>query len=452
MNQRQLNILVISSYPPSRSAGLVQDNITALKEDGNIVDFFTLYSFHGQKKNQYAIYPEPLFDKLKRVMHKYPLLKKLKKIVRLFLASPEEKTMSNIDIGGYRIPHFDENAPIVNNDTLSRHLPEKDYDFVIVYIFERMITTISLMEIYGKYKVPILISCMDMMHFTGGCYFFGTCERYKIGCGKCPIIGGNDENDQTHINYLIKKDVFSKIDYAIMCNLYQKQFALACNLYDPKRIYLKNILIDENVFVPQDEFKMRKYFKIPSEKRFVIYARYEKGMGRAKGYDHMTNILNICYDKMTEQERRDSIFVMAGSVDDDYAATIRMDTQFLGFLPLDRFVKSYPAASVFISTSVDDAGPSMVNQSMMCGTPVVTFSIGTALQVTQEGVNGYMVANFDDEAFADRILQIARMRTDDFGVMRKATRASALSMNSRKANAKRLIEIYEETRKLKRGQ
>jgi glycosyltransferase involved in cell wall biosynthesis len=215
---------------------------------------------------------------------------------------------------------------------------------------------------------------------------------------------------------------------------------------------LKNILIDENVFVPQDEIKMRKYFKIPSEKRFVIYARYEKGMGRAKGYDHMTNILNKCYDKMTEQERRESIFVMAGSVDDDYAATIRMDTQFLGFLPLDRFVKSYPAASVFISTSVDDAGPSMVNQSMMCGTPVVTFSIGTALQVTQEGVNGYMVANFDDEAFADRILQIARMRTDDFCVMRKATRASALSMNSRRANAKRLIEIYEETRKLKREQ
>ena len=45
------NILVISSYPPSRSGGIVQDNMDALLEAGHKVDFFTLYSFEGQKEN-----------------------------------------------------------------------------------------------------------------------------------------------------------------------------------------------------------------------------------------------------------------------------------------------------------------------------------------------------------------------------------------------------------------
>lgn len=448
MSEKKYKILVISSYPPSRSAGLVQDNITALEEDGHIVDYFTMYSFPGQKSNQYSICNEPVFDKLKRLMQKYPILKKFKKTVRFFLKSPEEKTMTNIDIDGYRIPHLDENKPIVDNDTLLKKLPNKSYDFAIVYILERMITTVSLKQIYKKYRCPILIACMDNVHFTGGCYFFGKCERYQIGCGKCPVLKSEDENDQTHVNYLTKKKVFSEIEYAIMCNQYQKQFALKCNLFDPMRIFTKHILIDENVFVPKDETEVRRYFKIPETKKKVIYARYEKGMGRAKGYDHMANIINLCYDKMMPSERDESIFVMVGSPDEQYARQIKMDTFFLGYLDLPKLVKSYSVASVFISTSIDDAGPSMVNQSMMCGTPVVTFSIGTALQVTQEGVNGYMVENFNDEMFADRILQINRLSNKDHSAMKDSTRASALLMNSRKANAHRLIEIYREVLKM----
>ena len=204
-------ILIISSYPPSRSGGLAQDNISALESEGHKVDFFTLYSFPGQKNNHYCITSEPFFEKLRRVMQRYPFLKKIRKIVRLFLKSPEEKTMSNIDNDGYRIPHFDERVPIIDNDTLFKHLPDNKYDFIIIYVIERMMTSTSFLSIYEKYKAPLFITCMDMIHFTGGCYFFGNCRRFENECGLCQILKSNDRNDQTHINYLTKKEVFSKI-------------------------------------------------------------------------------------------------------------------------------------------------------------------------------------------------------------------------------------------------
>ena len=90
----------------------------------------------------------------------------------------------------------------------------------------------------------------------------------------------------------------------------------------------------------------------------------------------------------------------------------------------------------------------MVNQSMMCGTPVVTFSIGTALEVTRKGENGYMAENFKDNDFVENIFKISRLTADDFTKIRKTTRNSALEINSKHANAERIIQIYQETVKL----
>jgi glycosyltransferase involved in cell wall biosynthesis len=440
-------ILVISSYPPSRSGGIAQDNMDALLEAGHKVDFFTLYAFSGQKENQYSILPEPFTDRLLRLKKKYPFLSIFQSLAKIIFRTPEKK-MSFVENNGYRIPHFDETKPPVDDTTLSSALPNNKYDFIQVFATERMLTTLSFVTIYKKYQVPLLITCMDMLHFTGGCYFFGNCERYSVGCGKCLVLDSDDENDQTHTNFLCKKNVYQKIQYAILCNLHQKKFALNCKLFNPDNIFTNSIIIDEDKFKPNDETICRKHLGIPPNKKFVILSRYQKGLGRSKGYDHLVNIINTYAANATRQELDSSVLVLIGSKDEQFARQFKIDTLCLGTLDLDNLIKSYSAASVFISTSIDDAGPSMVNQSMMCGTPVVTFSIGTALEVTREGENGYMAENFNDNDFVDKIFKISRLSKDEFTKMRKATRDSALDMNSKHANAERIIQIYQETVKL----
>ena len=441
------NILIVSAYPPSRSAGLAQDMMTGLEKEGHNVDFFTMYAFKGQKENQYCIYPEPVTDKLKRIKQMFPFLQKFKKVVKVFFKTPEDK-MTSVENHGYRIPHYNEAEPPVDDETLRRFLPDKKYDFIMTYVTERMITTPSFVTIYEKYKAPLLIVCMDMLHFTGGCYFFGDCRRFMQGCGKCLVLDSDDENDQTHKNYLIKASVYPKIEYALLCNTYMKQFGDKCGLFPPDKIFTFGTLIDEEIFKPGDSEECRKYFGISNCKKFVILARYVPGMDRAKGYGHMIDIINILYDMLSVEERKDCLLVLIGSEDDGISKKMKLDTVCLGYMNLQDLVKSYNASSVFISTSIDDAGPSMVNQSMMCGTPVVTFSIGTALDVTREGINGYSANNFDDEDFANKILEIYRMENNDYLQMRKATRESAIEMTSKSVIAKRVIDIYEATKEI----
>ena len=444
---KKYNILVISSYPPSRSGGIAQDNMDALLEVGHKVDFFTLFAFAGQKENQYSILPEPKTDKLKRIKQKFPFLTIFRSLAKKIFRTPEEK-MSFVENHGYRIPHLDETKPPVDDAALKLFLPNNKYDFIQIFATERMLTTLSFVTIHKKYKVPLLITCMDMLHFTGGCYFFGDCDRYSVGCGKCLVLDSDDENDQTHINYMLKKNIYPEIQYAILCNNYQKKFALKCGLFNPENIFTNSIIIDEDKFIPNDETISREHFRIPSDKKFVILSRYEKGLGRSKGYDHLVNIINAYSAKATKAELDSSILVLIGTKDEQFTSQFKMDTLSLGRLDLNNLIKSYSAASVFISTSIDDAGPSMVNQSMMCGTPVVTFSIGTALEVTREGENGYMSENFNDNDFVDKIFKISRLSKDEFIKMRKATRDSALDMNSKHANSERIIQIYQETVKL----
>lgn len=444
------DILVISSYPPSRSAGLVQDVISALEAESHNVDFFTLFSFPGQKSNQYNVYREPLLDKLMYWKEKFPIMSILRPVRKLFFRFGWQKSlmkdnhMETVENNGWRIPHINEANPPLDVDILLDKLPNKQYDFILMYITERMLTAPSYVAIYDKYKVPILFGCLDMIHFTGGCYFFGDCKRFMEGCGKCPALGSDDENDQTHLNYLLKKDVFSKIQYAITCNGYQKQFALQCGLFDSRRIFNFLILIDEEKFVPNDMNMCRKRFRLPAHKKFIILARYDgAGLYRAKGYENLVNIINIYSRKVSKEMKEDSLLVLIGKKDVQFESRFELDTINLGWQSLDNLIQIYSAANVFISTSIDDAGPSMVNQSMMCARPVVTFSIGTALEVTRNGINGYMIPNYDDEAFSDAIIKIANMSKENYLEMCSNTRKIAIELTSRAAKVKSIISTFE---------
>lgn len=439
---KSYRVLNISAYPPSRSGGLVKDSMNALKSAGHDVDFFTLFAFRGQEKNHYNVYPEPLTDKLLRLRKLFPFLNVFHAVAKLVLKSPEEK-MTSVENHGFRIPHLSESEPPVDNELLLESLPKKSYDFVQVFITERMLTAKSFLAIYEKYKVPILILCLDMLHFTGGCYFFGECNRYKVGCGKCLVLNSEEEKDQTYLNFLYKKSIYPRIEYAILCNQHQRAFALESNLFNEKNIYNQSIIIDEDKFIPMDGDESRKYFKVPQKKKFIVLARYEKGLTRAKGYDHLVEIMNAFTKLSHPLAVESSLLILIGSEDKEFTRRINMDTLSLGRLDLEELVKIYSASSVFISTSVDDVGPSMVNQSLMCGTPVVTFTIGTALEVTEDGVNGFKAENFNSCDFANKLLLLSQMSTKELAIMKQNARLSALKFNSKHSNARRIIEVYE---------
>lgn len=436
-------ILILSSYPPERSAGLAQDYINAFKKEGHKVDFLTLYDYPGRGEKEYCVFPEHLSTRVRRWANKFPILRILRPIKNILIKSPlDGKSVMN---KGLYIPNMDEKNPPVGINRVTQAIPNHKYDFVYVIFMQRMLTTATLLAIYEKLHVPIFIAGVDMASFTGGCFYFGECTRYTQKCGKCLILNSDDENDQTRKNFEYKQEVYKKIQCAYFCNSYQKKFVDKSGIFSHTIVQTRSVLLDENKFFPLDMEESRKHFSIPTQKRFIIFSRFAgQKFTRAKGYDHLVTIINKFVDRLDAYSSQECLLVLAGTKDTEYESLFNMDVMNVGSLDLNELIRMYSASSVFISTSIDDAGPSMVNQSMMCGTPVVAFSIGTALDVIRNGVSGYMAENYNDDDFADGIYNIYTLKNIDYINLRETTRNEALKHNTSKVIIKRITDVYEQ--------
>ena len=61
-------------------------------------------------------------------------------------------------------------------------------------------------------------------------------------------------------------------------------------------------------------------------------------------------------------------------------------------------------SDVFLSPSIQDAGPMMLNQALMCGTPAVAFNIGVAYDIINDKT-GYLAKYRDSEDFCKGIIK-----------------------------------------------
>ena len=51
-------------------------------------------------------------------------------------------------------------------------------------------------------------------------------------------------------------------------------------------------------------------------------------------------------------------------------------------------------------TSVADAAPQMIAETLICGIPVVSFDVGNANNIIEDEVDGYIVKKFERHDFA----------------------------------------------------
>lgn len=444
---KKRKVLLLSSRPPSHSAGYVHDTISTIEFAGCQVDLLTLYNFDNQKPNQYNLFKKPLSLLMQEVRNKYNWLRYLRFLYHMPLSWLYRKTHNDASkrCGDILMVFEDETKPPVDPNVIIDKI-SGDYDYYFMMIPQDMFTSITIEKIYERYQKPIIIHCPDMYYFTGNCFFPNDCREFVNECRECPAFENSANINQAHKNFLYKKQVYNKIRCVFECNTHEKLFFQKTFMIPSERILTKCFTLDVNEFKPLDVDFCRKEFGVPQKKSFIILVRYISPQGldwNRKGGKYLVESLNILYDNLTIEERKTCLIMFIGVTQNECMINTEFDSLCIGIVNRVGLIKAFNASSVFLCPSIDDAGPSMVNQSMACSTPVVAFNQGTAIDVLENGISGFKTNLYNSKGLAEGLHNIIKMNSFTYKLLRETTRETALKYNSFEAGAKYYNELFE---------
>lgn len=417
-------ILLISSANPLVGAGRVAlDYYKAFLQDNYEIDFLTLYPVEGYPKIKY-VYKKPsgLRNWVKHVLYR---------ITGKGAVKP-----------GYFFFYSKEQLPPVPVRKVLNKL-DKRYDLILVLFWQELLSFKTIKLLFINFHCQIHFMGIDYSQMSGGCHFTGDCSRYQVGCGMCPAISSNKLKDFTYYNVRYRQKIYQMVNPIVYGNSYMRNnFYSNAFLLKNARVEQSCDIYDMDEFFPMDKKALRNEYSIPSLKRFIMFFGCQNLNDPRKGVSFLLESIYLFWKKLDRSERNEILIIVAGNQFSLISGKIPFDSIDLGFVEMKRMPELYSLADVYLSPSVNDAGPMMVNQALCCGTPVVAFEMGTALESVKDKGTGYCAKLMDSEDFARGIEYVYRMSDEAKCSLRTKCRDYAINTFSYAARVKTINEIY----------
>ncbi|MBP1224035.1 glycosyltransferase [Flavobacterium sp. 1355] len=425
------NILVLTSFLSNdNSSKMIKDVAKSLEDDYN-VDVLSKYPAEVEGLNIYSAY-----NNYERFIINILLRFKAK---FFYYKSKFIKANNNIS-KDYHFFGLNEMKPPVNPNRITGRI-KKDYDFVLVFFWQGLITSKTLKDIHDKINKPILLMAADMFPMTGGCSYFWDCDRLKDSCGKCPGLSSTIDHDITRINFLYKKKMISNINCIILGNTWQINHANKSTLFNNLgEIYP---IVDENVFRQRDKKMLKQKFNY-SNKIILFFGALGVHDPR-KGFKYLVESLNLLHNYRPDLVK--NIVLLVAGTGEEISELNHYEVNYTGHLSFDELAEYYALSDVFLCPSVQDAGPMMLNQALMCGTPAVAFNIGTACDIINEDT-GYLAKYRNSEDFCKGIITLITKSNDELLNIQEECRIQSLKRSSYKAFRDKIIFAYNEIKKV----
>ena len=405
-----MNILILNTHNPLKASGIVAlDLFNQLKVKNHEVKLLV--------NNHDYDYPEGIISLESSLAARRKLVKekiewRLDKLKQFLKLKDKIRTDPN-----YPFFELNEKKQIYRTRRILKAAGLKP-DMIIILFAKGFINTKNIYEFHKFTSAKIFWLMFDMAPFTGGCHYAWECKGYQMNCGNCPGLYSSDPLDISHKNLLFKKDFLDKVNIHVLAGSeWQYQQARLSTLFKNKPIHKLLLPINPSVFKPVDKAKLRLDLKVNPDKKVIFFGAVGLSEMR-KGMHFLIESL----DKLKELvSRSDSglgdkiLLLIAGRGFDAIAGSLPFESQYLGYLDNNYGIASaYQAADVFLCPSIEESGNMMINQTIMCGTPVVSFEMGVALDLVITGETGYRARFKDRSDMAQGIYNILNLSTTDY--------------------------------------
>lgn len=299
------------------------------------------------------------------------------------------------------------------------------FDVLIVGWISKFISYDVIEQIYDKHSLKIYWLLLDMAPLTGGCHFPISCQKFKDSCNNCDAVNFDIFSSNKAFNNLKRKqDLIRKTNPTILyiTNWIEEIISSSPIFKDQKKLFIQGNLESSNFYFRNKE-EARRVLKLPNDKK-IILAGATDIKNKRKGYNNLLNAINI-YNK---EYTNDFYILTIGENSIKFDKSIKHIH--LGFIK-DKLnlAMAFSCADLFLSSVLDDLGPTMLLYACLAEVPCVSFNVALAKDIIDHKNGGYIADYMDDKDLAKGIDYILSLSKDEYD----ATRA-----NSRK----KVTELY----------
>ncbi|OYD99137.1 glycosyl transferase [Nostoc sp. 'Peltigera membranacea cyanobiont' 213] len=286
---------------------------------------------------------------------------------------------------------------------------------------------------------PAVFTLHDMWSFTGHCSYSFDCEGWKTGCGKCPYPDSYPAiaRDNTRLEWKLKNWVYSRSNLTIVTLSNWLTEQAKQSMFNGIPIHHIPNGIDTQAYQPLNSQQCRSLLGIPADKKVLMFAALDIKYTR-KGADLLFKALQ----SLPESLKAETMLLTIGNGGESIADAVGMPNLNLGYVTSNRLKSiAYSAADLFVFPTRADNLPLVLQESMACGTPMVSFKIGGVPDLVRPSITGYLATPEDTQDFCNGIVQLLEdsQQRDRMG---ENCRAIALEEYPLELQVQRYIELY----------
>lgn len=286
---------------------------------------------------------------------------------------------------------------------------------------------------------PAVWTLHDMWSFTGHCAYSYDCDRWKSGCGNCPYLDTVPSTgfDNTKLEWKLKKWVYHRSNLTIICPSQWLTEQAKQSILQVFNIHYIPNGIDLQAYQPLEQQECQSVLGIPKHKKVLMFVAQNLSDSRKGGY-LLLNALN----NLPESLKKETVLITLGEGGETIGDTVGIPVITLGYVSGDRLKSiAYSAADLFIFPTRADNLPLVLQESMACGTPMVSFNIGGVPELVRPGVTGYLAEPDNAQDFRDKIIELL----EDTQLRKKMSqncREIAVKEYPIELQAQKYIELY----------
>lgn len=298
-------------------------------------------------------------------------------------------------------------------------------DIIIVHWVTGFVNARTLYDLHRLTSAKFYWFLMDEAPLGAGCHYSWDCVGFQQSCSDCPAVAAVDKKKVADI-YAFKEYYLREMDFSLIC--FSEYDYLKCkgsSLFKNSAVHKLLLPIDSSLYKPLERNRTdNRIFTILFGAQFLWDER--KGMKYLlKTIEELSELFKINNDDVSRIE-----FLIAGNTDESLYRNFEFKYQILGMIPPQELAEKYRESDLFISSSMEDSGPVMINQAMMSGLPVVAFNVGVAMDLIENGVTGYRVERGDCQAMAQCIYQLSRLPREKLDIIKNSSREKAVALLS----------------------